>query len=107
MVLHRAAGTSATRGRPRERTELPLARRRPEFSWGDPRSGCPGRRPGRSRRCPDPESRGDRRDYYGAISFAGLIQVTDDLGGVDVVVPETTSNGAYTFTAGPNHLNGE
>ncbi|WP_241175905.1 LCP family protein [Modestobacter sp. KNN46-3] len=50
---------------------------------------------------------GVRIDHYAAISFAGLIQVTDDLGGVDVVVPETTSNGAYTFTAGPNHLNGE
>jgi LCP family protein required for cell wall assembly len=50
---------------------------------------------------------GVRIDHYAAIDFAGLIQVTDDLGGVDVVVPETTSNGPYTFTAGPNHLDGD
>ena len=48
-----------------------------------------------------------RIDHYVAIDFDGLIQVTDDLGGVDVVVAETTSNGPYTFTAGANHLNGE
>jgi LCP family protein required for cell wall assembly len=50
---------------------------------------------------------GVRVDHYAAIDFEGLIQVTDDLGGVDVVVPETTSNGPYTFTAGTNHLDGE
>jgi LCP family protein required for cell wall assembly len=50
---------------------------------------------------------GVRIDHYAAIDFAGLIQVTDDLGGIDVVVPQTTSNGPYTFTAGPNHLNGD
>jgi anionic cell wall polymer biosynthesis LytR-Cps2A-Psr (LCP) family protein len=33
--------------------------------------------------------------------------VTDDLGGVDVVVQETTANGPYTFTAGLNHLDGD
>jgi LCP family protein required for cell wall assembly len=48
-----------------------------------------------------------RIDHYVAIDFEGLIQVTDDLGGVDVVVADTTSNGPYTFTAGTNHLNGE
>ena len=48
-----------------------------------------------------------RIDHYVAIDFAGLIQVTDDLGGVDVVVAETTSNGPYTFPAGPNHLDGK
>jgi LCP family protein required for cell wall assembly len=48
-----------------------------------------------------------RIDHYVAIDFAGLIQVTDDLGGVDVVVAETTENGPYTFPAGPNHLDGE
>ncbi|WP_245158834.1 LCP family protein [Blastococcus sp. TF02A-35] len=48
-----------------------------------------------------------RIDHYVAIDFEGLIQVTDDLGGVDVVVAETTSNGPYTFQAGTNHLNGE
>jgi LCP family protein required for cell wall assembly len=49
---------------------------------------------------------GVRIDHYAAIDFDGLIQVTDDLGGVDVVVAETTTNGSYTFPAGPNHLNG-
>ena len=48
-----------------------------------------------------------RIDHYVAIDFDGLIQVTDDLGGVDVVVAETTSNGPYTFPAGVNHLDGE
>src|SRR3954471_952730 len=48
-----------------------------------------------------------RIDHYVAIDFDGLIQVTDDLGGVDVVVAETTSNGPYTFPAGVNHLDGD
>jgi LCP family protein required for cell wall assembly len=47
-----------------------------------------------------------RIDHYVTIDFDGLIQVTDDLGGVDVVVAETTSNGPYTFPAGLNHLDG-
>ncbi|SDY66755.1 transcriptional attenuator, LytR family [Modestobacter sp. DSM 44400] len=50
---------------------------------------------------------GVRIDHYAAIDFDGLIQVTDDLGGVDVTVPETTSWGPYTFTAGINHLDGD
>ena len=41
-----------------------------------------------------------RIDHYVAIDFDGIIQVTDDLGGVDVYVAETTSNGPYTFPAG-------
>jgi LCP family protein required for cell wall assembly len=48
-----------------------------------------------------------RIDHYVAIDFAGLIQVTDDLGGVDVVVAEATENGPHTFPAGSNHLDGE
>ncbi|SNR77597.1 LCP family protein [Blastococcus mobilis] len=48
-----------------------------------------------------------RIDHYVTIDFDGLIQVTDDLGGVDVVLAETTSNGPYTFQAGVNHLNGD
>ncbi|MGY1631518.1 LCP family protein [Geodermatophilus sp. SYSU D01186] len=48
-----------------------------------------------------------RIDHYVAIDFRGPIQVTDDLGGVDVVVAETTSNGPYTFPAGVNHLDGD
>ncbi|SDN55200.1 LCP family protein [Geodermatophilus sp. DSM 45219] len=48
-----------------------------------------------------------RIDHYVAIDFDGIIQVTDDLGGVDVVVAETTSWGPYTFRAGVNHLDGD
>jgi len=48
-----------------------------------------------------------RIDHYVAIDFTGIIQVTDDLGGVDVVVAETTRNGPYTFEAGVNHLDGD
>src|SRR3954451_2300234 len=48
-----------------------------------------------------------RIDHYVAIDFDGITQVTDDLGGVDVVVADTTSNGPYTFPAGTNHLNGD
>jgi LCP family protein required for cell wall assembly len=48
-----------------------------------------------------------RIDHYVAIDFDGIIQVTDDLGGVDVVVAETTENGPYTFPAGANHLDGD
>lgn len=48
-----------------------------------------------------------RIDHYVAIDFDGIIQVTDDLGGVDVYVAETTSNGPYTFPAGVNRLNGD
>ncbi|MCW2677403.1 MAG: Cell envelope-related transcriptional attenuator, partial [Modestobacter sp.] len=50
---------------------------------------------------------GVRIDHYAAIDFGGLIQVTDDLGGLDVTVPTTTSWGPYTFTAGVNHLDGD
>ncbi len=50
---------------------------------------------------------GVRIDHYVAIDFQGIIQVTDDLGGVDVVVAEETSNGPYTFPAGVNHLDGD
>jgi LCP family protein required for cell wall assembly len=47
-----------------------------------------------------------RIDHYVTIDFDGIIQVTDDLGGVDVVVAEETTNGPYTFSAGVNHLDG-
>jgi LCP family protein required for cell wall assembly len=48
-----------------------------------------------------------RIDHFAAIDFDGITQVTDDLGGVDVVVEETTSGGPYTFSAGVNHLDGD
>jgi LCP family protein required for cell wall assembly len=47
-----------------------------------------------------------RIDHYVAIDFDGIIKVTDDLGGVDVMVAQTTTNGPYTFPAGINHLDG-
>ena len=50
---------------------------------------------------------GVRVDHYVAIDFDGLIQMTDDLGGVSVTVAETTSNGPYTFPAGINRLDGD
>jgi len=48
-----------------------------------------------------------RIDHFAAIDFQGLIQLTDDLGGVDVSVATTTRNGPFTFSAGVNHLSGE
>jgi LCP family protein required for cell wall assembly len=50
---------------------------------------------------------GVRIDHYVAIDFEGIIEVTDELGGVDVVVAQETSNGPYTFPAGVNHLTGD
>ena len=48
-----------------------------------------------------------RIDHYVAIDFDGLVKVTDELGGVDVMVAATTQNGPYTFPAGLDHLNGD
>src|SRR3954454_16579031 len=50
---------------------------------------------------------GVRIDHYVAIDFDGIAQVTDALGGVDVQVAETTTNGPYTFQKGINHITGE
>ncbi|MFD2092775.1 LCP family protein [Blastococcus deserti] len=50
---------------------------------------------------------GARIDHYAAIDFAGFVQMTDALGGVDVAVAETTTSGPYTYSAGPNHLDGQ
>ncbi|MGY1698667.1 LCP family protein [Geodermatophilus sp. SYSU D00766] len=50
---------------------------------------------------------GVRIDHYVAIDFEGVVEVTDALGGVDVVVAETTTRGPYTFEAGVNHLDGD
>jgi LCP family protein required for cell wall assembly len=48
-----------------------------------------------------------RIDHYVAIDFEGIAEVTDHLGGVDVLVAETTQNGPYVFPAGNNHIVGE
>jgi LCP family protein required for cell wall assembly len=50
---------------------------------------------------------GTRIDHYAALDFAGFVEMTDALGGVDVQVAETTSNGPYTYAAGLNHLDGD
>ena len=50
---------------------------------------------------------GVRIDHYAAIDFEGFVEMTNALGGVDVQVAETTSNGPYTYEAGLNHLDGE
>ncbi|MBA3339688.1 MAG: LCP family protein [Geodermatophilaceae bacterium] len=49
---------------------------------------------------------GIRIDHFAAIDFAGFKEITDALGGVDVRVAETTSQGGVTFHQGVNHLNG-
>ena len=50
---------------------------------------------------------GVRIDHFVAIDFEGLADVTDALGGVDVVVARTTVNNGHTFEAGVNHITGE
>jgi LCP family protein required for cell wall assembly len=50
---------------------------------------------------------GVRVDHFVAIDFAGLAEVTEALGGVDVYVAETTTNGDHTFTQGMNHITGD
>ena len=48
-----------------------------------------------------------RIDHFAAVDFGGFKEITDALGGVDVRVAETTSQGGVTFEKGLNHLNGE
>jgi LCP family protein required for cell wall assembly len=50
---------------------------------------------------------GVRIDHFAAIDFEGLAEVTDALGGVDVVVAERTVNNGHVFEAGVNHITGE
>jgi LCP family protein required for cell wall assembly len=50
---------------------------------------------------------GVRIDHFVAIDFEGLAEVTDALGGVEVQVAETTTNGGHTFEAGRNLITGE
>ena len=50
---------------------------------------------------------GIRIDHFAAVDFAGFKEITDALGGVDVRVAETTSQGGVTFEKGLNHLNGD
>ena len=48
-----------------------------------------------------------RIDHFAVIDFAGFQAMTDSVGGIDVNVAKTTSSRGVTFTAGPNHLNGD
>ncbi|WP_232796893.1 LCP family protein [Blastococcus atacamensis] len=50
---------------------------------------------------------GVRIDHFVAIDFAGLAEVTDALGGVDVYVGQPTQAGGHTFEQGMNHITGE
>lgn len=50
---------------------------------------------------------GVRIDHYAAVDFAGFVQMTDALGGVEVQVAQTTTSGPYTYRAGSNHLDGQ
>lgn len=56
------------------------------------------------------ESLFDQRiDHVAMVDFQGFKGLTDALGGVQVSVstPFTSTHGGYTFTAGPNTMNGE
>jgi len=50
---------------------------------------------------------GVRIDHFAAVDFSGFKEITDALGGVDVQVAQTTTNGGVTFNAGVNHLDGD
>lgn len=45
-------------------------------------------------------------DHYARIDFAHVANMVDAVGGVNVILPETTSSFGHTFSAGPNHLDG-
>lgn len=50
---------------------------------------------------------GTHTSFYMRVNFAGLTNIVDALGGVDVYSTKTFSMGGYDFTEGVNHLNGE
>ena len=50
---------------------------------------------------------GVRIDHYAVIDFAGLVAVTDAIGGVDVASAHATSYAGHDFVEGTNHLDGE
>lgn len=50
-----------------------------------------------------------RVDHVAIVDWTGFMGFTDAVGGVDVVIPETTSDaarGGYTWERGPQHLDG-
>ncbi|MFW0108435.1 LCP family protein [Rothia sp. P7181] len=49
---------------------------------------------------------GVRIDHVAEIDFSGFKSLTDALGGVTVQVPFSFTADSYSFTAGPNHMNG-
>ncbi len=50
---------------------------------------------------------GVRIDHVAAIDFDGFARVTDALGGVDICVPQTTTDGIGTVQAGCQRMDGE
>jgi LCP family protein required for cell wall assembly len=47
-----------------------------------------------------------RVDHFAVIDFAGFEQMTDAVGGIDVVIPQATSDMRSDFASGPQHLDG-
>ena len=47
-----------------------------------------------------------RVDHFAVIDFAGFQQMTDAAGGIDIVIPGSTSDTRGEFPAGPQHLDG-
>jgi LCP family protein required for cell wall assembly len=47
-----------------------------------------------------------RVDHYVQVDFDGFQQVIDDLGGVDIAVPQAYANRGYDFPAGRQHVDG-
>ena len=47
-----------------------------------------------------------RIDHFAVIDFAGFQQMTDAAGGIDITIPESTSDMRSEFQAGPQHLDG-
>ena len=48
-----------------------------------------------------------RVDHFAVIDFAGFQQMTDAVGGIDVTIPQATSDMRSDFAAGPQHLDGQ
>src|SRR3954451_6738940 len=46
-------------------------------------------------------------DHVIVADFTGFKTLTDELGGVDITIPQATSDERHTWTAGVHHMNGE
>ena len=47
-----------------------------------------------------------RVDHFAVIDFAGFQQMVDAAGGIDITIPQSTSDMRSEFAAGPQHLDG-